>query len=123
MKEKSSKKFYYVFAGFLSVILLMTLFFGILIYDLNKRIDENYSSILEKNKKIESQIVELRNNIEVINKRFENEETTVDNSRKVYVTDTGKRYHLNENCVMSPIESTLNKALESGLTPCKKCAE
>lgn len=123
MEEKSSKKLYYVFAGFVGVILVLSLIFGILIYDLNKKINENYSSILEKNKVLESEIGELKNDIELINKRFENEETTVDDSRKVYITDTGKRYHLNENCVISPIESTLNKALELGLTPCKKCAE
>lgn len=44
------------------------------------------------------------------------------NSRTVYVTPTGKKYHYNSNCnggSYSP--TTLDKALSMGLTPCKKC--
>ncbi len=44
------------------------------------------------------------------------------NSRTVYVTPTGKRYHYSGSCnggSYSP--STLENALARGLTPCKKC--
>ena len=44
------------------------------------------------------------------------------NSRTVYVTPTGKKYHYNSNCnggSYSP--TTLEKALAMNLTPCKKC--
>ena len=45
------------------------------------------------------------------------------NSRTVYITPTGKRYHYDNNCNGGTyMESTLDKALSMGLTPCKKCA-
>lgn len=43
-------------------------------------------------------------------------------SRTVYVTSTGKRYHYSSNCGNGKYyESTLDAAKKSGLTPCKKC--
>lgn len=44
------------------------------------------------------------------------------NSRTVYVTPTGKRYHYSSSCNGgSYYESTLDDALARNLTPCKKC--
>lgn len=44
-------------------------------------------------------------------------------SRTVYITPTGKRYHYDNSCNGGTyIESTLDEALSLGLTPCKKCA-
>lgn len=49
-------------------------------------------------------------------------ETATPQSRTVYVTNTGKRYHYNSNCGNGRYyESTLDAAERSGLTPCKKC--
>lgn len=45
------------------------------------------------------------------------------NSRTVYVTPTGKRYHYDDNCnggTYTP--TTLDDAISRGLTPCGKCA-
>ena len=43
-------------------------------------------------------------------------------SRTVYVTKTGKRYHYSSHCNGSTYyASTLDEALARGLTPCKKC--
>ena len=45
------------------------------------------------------------------------------NDRTVYVTETGKRYHYDNNCNGGTYyESTLQAALNRGLTPCQKCA-
>lgn len=45
------------------------------------------------------------------------------NSRTVYITPTGKRYHYDNNCNGGTyIPSTLAEAQAMGLTPCKKCA-
>lgn len=45
------------------------------------------------------------------------------NSRTVYITPTGKRYHYDNNCNDGTyIPSTLAEAQAMGLTPCKKCA-
>ncbi|HJB14288.1 MAG TPA: hypothetical protein H9787_11355 [Candidatus Oscillibacter excrementigallinarum] len=45
------------------------------------------------------------------------------NSRAVYITPTGKRYHYDNNCNGGTyIPSTLAEAQAMGLTPCKKCA-
>ncbi|MDO5479245.1 MAG: hypothetical protein Q4G23_08800 [Clostridia bacterium] len=44
-------------------------------------------------------------------------------SGTVYVTPTGKRYHLSPTCGgKNSKASTLDAALQRGLTPCKKCA-
>ena len=45
------------------------------------------------------------------------------NDRTVYVTETGSKYHYDSNCGNGTYyESTLQSALNRGLTPCKKCA-
>ena len=45
------------------------------------------------------------------------------NSRTVYITPTGKRYHYDNSCNGGTyIPSTLAEAQAMGLTPCKKCA-
>lgn len=47
-----------------------------------------------------------------------------DNSRTVYITPTGKRYHLDPDCGgKNSTATTLNKAEKLGLTPCAKCAQ
>lgn len=44
------------------------------------------------------------------------------NSKTVYITPSGKRWHLNENCAgKNAMATTLEKAEEKSLTPCKKC--
>lgn len=45
-------------------------------------------------------------------------------SQTVYRTPTGKRYHLDPDCGgKNSTATTLQKAIDSGLTPCKKCAQ
>lgn len=49
--------------------------------------------------------------------------TNQSNERTVYVTETGSKYHYDNNCGNGTYyESTLQTALNRGLTPCKKCA-
>ena len=49
--------------------------------------------------------------------------SSTNNSRTVYVTATGKRYHYDSKCGNGNYyESTLEEAKSMGLTPCKKCA-
>lgn len=55
------------------------------------------------------------------------EVTNIENSnpklQMVYITPSGKRWHLNENCAgKNATATTLEKAEEKSLTPCKKCA-
>lgn len=46
------------------------------------------------------------------------------NSQTVYVTPTGKRYHLSPTCGgKNSRATTLSNAKSMGLTPCKKCAQ
>ena len=48
--------------------------------------------------------------------------TTKDNSLVVYRTPSGERYHYDPECGgKNSYETTLNKAMASGLTPCQKC--
>lgn len=51
-------------------------------------------------------------------------QTTKDNSRPVYRTPSGKRYHYDPDCGgKNSYSTTLNSAISSGLTPCQKCAQ
>ena len=44
--------------------------------------------------------------------------------QKIYVTETGKRYHYDDSCNGGTYyEATLAQALGRGLTPCEKCVE
>ena len=46
------------------------------------------------------------------------------NSRGVYRTPSGKRYHFDPNCGgKNSYSTTLDSAISSGLTPCQKCAQ
>ncbi len=50
--------------------------------------------------------------------------TTITDGQTVYVTPTGKRYHLKASCAgKNATPSTVSKAKARGLTPCKKCAQ
>lgn len=49
-------------------------------------------------------------------------DTSSSQSRTVYITNTGKRYHYSSSCNGGKYyPSTLDEALRQGLTPCKKC--
>lgn len=51
-------------------------------------------------------------------------QSNISNSQTVYVTPTGKRYHLSPTCGgKNSTAATLSKAQSMGLTPCKKCAQ
>lgn len=51
-------------------------------------------------------------------------QSSTNNSRTVYITPTGKRYHLSPTCGgKNSSATTLSHALSIGLTPCKKCAQ
>ena len=53
-----------------------------------------------------------------------NPQSTTNNSKTVYVTPTGKRYHFSSTCGgKNSSATTLSQALARGLTPCKKCAQ
>ncbi len=46
------------------------------------------------------------------------------NDGTVYITPTGKRYHLSPTCGgKNSTPTTLEEALDAGLTPCGKCAK
>ena len=52
------------------------------------------------------------------------ESDTATQSKTVYRTPTGKRYHLDPECGgKNSTATTLDAAVKQGLTPCKKCAE
>ena len=45
-------------------------------------------------------------------------------SQTVYITPSGKRWHLSESCAgKNAMATTLEKAEEKSLTPCKKCVK
>ena len=53
----------------------------------------------------------------------ESETTVRTDSFSVYITPTGKKYHLSPGCAGdNKIESNLEEATAKGLTACKKCA-
>ncbi len=72
----------------------------------NNNVSEN-SNIIESEVELESQIV--NDDISVV----------------VYITKTGKKYHLDwcRYLSKSKIETTLENAMNSGYTPCSKCGQ
>ena len=41
----------------------------------------------------------------------------------VYITEYGKKYHINSSCVQNPIPMNKNDAINWGYEPCEKCAQ
>lgn len=57
------------------------------------------------------------------NKIVESEESSSGNSKIVYVSKTGKKYHKLSNCNSATyFEITLSDAIKEGYTPCLRCA-
>lgn len=57
------------------------------------------------------------------NKIVESEESSTGNSKIVYVSKTGKKYHKLSNCNSATyFEMTLSDAIKEGYTPCLRCA-
>lgn len=57
------------------------------------------------------------------NKIVESEESSTSNSKIVYVSKTGKKYHKLSNCNSATyFEITLSDAIKEGYTPCLRCA-
>ena len=53
-----------------------------------------------------------------------NHQTQSNNNNTVYITKSGKRYHLSYTCGGNEYyECTLDQALQRGLTPCQRCAQ
>ena len=52
-----------------------------------------------------------------------NSTTTSGDGITVYVTETGKKYHLMASCVSHPLPMNINDAIKWGLEPCEKCAQ
>ena len=97
--------------GIFGLIMLMSLFVGC---------DDGYEvdSELFQNTFVTSSKQTSTSSSEV--NSLENTETS---SKTVYITPSGKRWHLNENCAgKNATATTLEKAEEKSLTPCKKCA-
>lgn len=51
------------------------------------------------------------------------EDEPVDNSRTVYVTPYGKKYHYSQSCAGSNASATTEDSVEGIYDPCKKCAQ
>lgn len=65
----------------------------------------------------------VQTTIESSSKEESSKQTEV-KEKSVYVTPTGKRYHLDPDCGgKNSSPSTLSAAERRGLTPCKKCAQ
>ncbi len=57
-------------------------------------------------------------------KSFSYEHNNKSNNNIVYITRSGKKYHLSYTCGGNEYyECTIDQALERGLTPCKRCAQ
>ncbi len=76
---------------------------------------------------ISSEIISSSSKAEITNQNSEQKEMVTNTEPKeenVYVTPTGKRYHLDPDCGgKNSTLSTISAAKRRGLTPCKKCAQ
>ena len=86
-------------------------------------VGETYVYIQNKDGTIQSE------KIKVIVEEEEPEETEavyeepVDNSRTVYITPTGKKYHYSRSCAGENAIETTEKSAKTMHDPCKKCAQ
>ena len=87
--------------------------------------NENTKKDNEKTSTVEKETEKNTNKPATTNKtETTTTQTTKDNSRTVYRTPSGKRYHYDPDCGgKNSYSITLNSAISSGLTPCKKCAQ
>lgn len=61
--------------------------------------------------------------VNVIKEQKQELTTSTDNSRTVYITPSGKKYHFDSDCGgKNSFSTTLNQAIKSGKDACKKCA-
>lgn len=76
--------------------------------------------------KVNTNVTSTKSNVQATNTIKESTvsaSSTIDNSKTVYITPTGKRYHLISTCGgKNSKSSTLSYAQSIGLTPCQKCA-
>ena len=62
--------------------------------------------------------------VNVIKEQKQELTTSTDNSRTVYITPSGKKYHFDPDCGgKNSFSTTLNQAIKSGKDACKKCAQ
>ena len=87
-------------------------------------VGETYVYIQTKDKTLQSE------KIKVVVEETETEETEttfeeepVDNSRTVYVTPYGKKYHYSKSCAGSNASETTENSAKISHDPCKKCAQ
>lgn len=92
---------------------------------------ETYIYIQTKDGSVQSQKVkiivpeeetETYYNDDVVEEDYEYDEPE-DNSRTVYITPTGKKYHYSKSCAGKNAISTSENDASSSYDPCKKCAQ
>lgn len=65
----------------------------------------------------------VEENTEASQDNNKTEQTTIDNSEKVYITPTGSKYHYSKDCAgKNAIERSLD-SVKNSYGPCKKCAQ
>lgn len=91
---------------------------------------ETYVYIETKDKSVQSE------KVKIIFKKKENEiskestktetstnNTSIDNSRTVYTTPNGKKYHYSKECAGKNAKTTTENSAKKHYSPCKKCVE
>lgn len=88
---------------------------------------ETYIYIQTKDKTVQSKKIKVIVEAEEAEEEETNspvyEETPVDNSRTVYTTPYGKKYHYSKSCAGSNASATTEDAVKGIYDPCKKCAQ
>ncbi len=116
--------------GLISILVLLSAFTGCgEVYDFDTvSAVNNFATASKENSTLSSAEDEASESEEDSSSEVESaDELTIkesdEESQTVYITPTGKRWHLKPGCGgKNSFPTTLGKAKEKSLTPCKKCA-
>ncbi len=88
-------------------------------------VGETYVYIQTKDKTIKSEKIKIIIEEEEPEEEIDSpvDDTPVDNSRTVYVTPYGKKYHYSKSCAGSNASETTEDSARGIYDPCKKCAQ
>ena len=84
---------------------------------------ETYIYLQTKDGKIQSEKIKITVEESKIEETEVTEETPIDNSRTVYTTNYGNKYHYSQSCSGDSASATTENSVKGFYDPCQKCAQ
>ena len=84
---------------------------------------ETYIYLQTKDGKIQSEKIKITVEESKIEETVIEDETPIDNSRTVYTTNYGNKYHYSQSCAGDSASATTENSVKGIYDPCQKCAQ